>query len=99
MAGTGTLFLALLVATNFFYHFKNIDTIREHYRATQLKHDQVTPVQVKKHEITVKQEKNQLFVQSLLRLENPTESRVEEIKLYLNPGLKITYSPSMIYRY
>ena len=38
MAGTGTLFLALLVATNFFYHFKNIDTIREHYRATQLKH-------------------------------------------------------------
>ena len=91
MAGTGTLILALLVATNFFYHFKSIDTIREHYRATQLKHDQVTPVQVKKHEITVKQEKNQLFVRSLLRLENPTESRVEEIKLYLNPGLKITH--------
>ena len=84
MAGTGTLFLALLVATNFFYHFKNIDTIREHYRATQLKHDQVTPVQVKKHEITVETRKNQLFVKSLLRLEN-LPNRVEN-KTLLNPG-------------
>ncbi|MEY8592620.1 hypothetical protein AALK14_14360 [Butyricimonas hominis] len=87
---TGILFASILPGLNYYNHFRTDEVTRNRYRETALKYNDYPPTHITRHELSVRQNADQLFCYSQLLITNTTKNPIPEILLYLNPTLKLT---------
>lgn len=87
--GSGGIILIVLLGIIYHFPHEREKLTRIDYRTTALKYHQNDHAQVEEHEIILKQEGNLIIAKNQLKITNKTKHDLDNIILYLNPGLKV----------
>lgn len=82
--------LSILLCGSFQHIFIKQDQKREYYKTIYTKYHSYPKIHVANQEITYKQQKDQIMVNSQLTIINETPEATSRILLYLNPSLQVT---------
>ena len=87
--GIGVLFVCVLLGSWFIFGFAQEERVREEYRVTFTRYEEIPSCRVTSHDIQILQRGNQIQATSELVVRNPNGKDLSRFILYLNPGLEV----------